>query len=116
MPALQLSCVFGLYNLAAHQLTITCCVEGHIANFGYLLNRKYWGNGYATEAGNTVVNWLMSVPEIYRVWATCDTGNIASARVLEKIGLLREGILRSHTIRPNISPIPRDAFIYAKVR
>ncbi len=96
--------------------TIACCIEGHMADFGYLLNRKYWGNGYATEAGNTVVNCLMSIPEIYRVWATCDTENLASARVLEKIGSVREGILRSHTIRPNISPIPRDAFIYAKVR
>jgi [ribosomal protein S5]-alanine N-acetyltransferase len=49
-------------------------------------------------------------------WATCDSDNLASARVLEKIGLMREGVLRRHTIRPNISPIPRDVFIYAKVR
>jgi [ribosomal protein S5]-alanine N-acetyltransferase len=96
--------------------TIACCLEGHMADFGYLLNRRYWGNGYATEAGYAVVTWLMSVPEIYRVWATCDSDNLASVRVLEKIGLMREGILRRHTIRPNISPIPRDAFIYAKVR
>jgi [ribosomal protein S5]-alanine N-acetyltransferase len=58
--------------------TIAFCVEGHMAEFGYLLNRRYWGNGYATEAGHVVVTWLMSVPEIYRVWTTCDLLKLGS--------------------------------------
>lgn len=96
--------------------TIACWLEDHAAGFGYLLNQKYWGQGYATEAAGAVVDWAMSLPEIYRVWATCDTENLASIRVLEKSGLLREGKLRCYQIRPNISAIPRDAFMYAKVR
>lgn len=96
--------------------TIACCVEGHAADFGYLLNRKYWGQGYATEAAGVVVQWAINLPEIYRVWATCDTENLASARVLEKVGLTCEGRLCCYQIRPNISAVPRDAFMYARVR
>jgi RimJ/RimL family protein N-acetyltransferase len=96
--------------------TIACCVEGHAADFGYLLHQKYWGQGYATEAASVVVQWAISLPEVYRVWATCDTENLASARVLEKSGLVCEGRLRCYQVRPNISAIPRDAFMYARVR
>ncbi len=96
--------------------TIACWVEDHAAGFGYLLNQKYWGQGYATEAACAVVEWAISLPEIYRVWATCDTENLASIKVLEKSGLVCEGRLRCYQIRPNISAIPRDAFMYARVR
>ncbi|MEZ4658682.1 MAG: GNAT family N-acetyltransferase [Caldilineaceae bacterium] len=96
--------------------TIACSVEGHTAEFGYLLNQKYWGNGYATEAARAIVQWAVNLPSVYRVWATCDVENLASARVLEKCGLVCEGRLRCYQIRPNIADIPRDAFIYARVR
>jgi RimJ/RimL family protein N-acetyltransferase len=95
---------------------IGCRIEGYMADFGYVLNRKFWGKGYATEAVNAVVSWVMSLSKIYRVWATCDTKNFASVRVLEKAGLLYEGKLRRSMIRPNLSPIPRDTFIFAKIR
>jgi len=42
--------------------------------------------------------------------------NTASARVLEKIGIEREGILRRYIIHPNISSEPTDFFMYSKVR
>lgn len=96
--------------------SIACWLEDHAAGFGYLLNQNYWGHGYATEAASAVVEWAISLPSIYRVWATCDTENLASVRVLEKSGLVREARLRCYQIRPNISAIPRDAFMYARVR
>jgi len=40
----------------------------------------------------------------------------ASARVLEKLGMSREGVLRRWIIHPNISAEPRDCYVYAKVR
>jgi hypothetical protein len=39
-----------------------------------------------------------------------------AARVLEKLGMSREGVLRRWLIHPNISPEPRDCYAYAKVR
>jgi RimJ/RimL family protein N-acetyltransferase len=94
---------------------ITVHVRKHSAEFGYLMNPQYWNNGYATEASNRIISWLKSESGIYRIWATCDVDNLASARVLEKLGLLREGLLRSFTVRPNISELPRDAWMFAKV-
>ncbi|XGV97550.1 MAG: GNAT family N-acetyltransferase [Leptolyngbya sp. BL-A-14] len=96
--------------------TIACWLEGHIAGFGYLLHQQYWRQGYATEAARALVEWAISLPNIYRVWATCDVENLASVRVLEKCGLVFEGRLRCYAVRPNISAIPRDALMYARVR
>ncbi|HEY1898438.1 MAG TPA: GNAT family protein, partial [Steroidobacteraceae bacterium] len=91
-------------------------VMGHAADFGYVLSRKYWGKGLGTELSLAIVALALSVPGMRRVSATCDAENLASARILEKCGLVREGVLRSLTVRPNISREPRDAFIYSKVQ
>ena len=69
-----------------------------------------------TEALQPLVNWVINQPEIYRVWAVCDCENLASARVLEKIGMTREGVLRRWLIHPNLSDVPRDCLCYAKVK
>ncbi len=95
---------------------ISCRVRGHAADFGYILNPGSWGRGFATEAGKAVVDWVANLAPVARVWATCDADNIASACVLEKLGLSREGVLRAWAIRPNISLEPRDACVYARVR
>ncbi len=95
---------------------VACRPEGHKAELGYVLARSYWGNGYMTEAVSAVVDWLLSVPEVHRVWAVCDTANLASARVMEKVGMTREGILKRWTVHPNVSSEPRDCFVYARVR
>jgi RimJ/RimL family protein N-acetyltransferase len=95
---------------------IACSISGHTAEFGFLLARRFWRNGYATEAACAIVDWIFSVPSIWRLSATCDVENLASARVLEKAGLTREAILRRAIVRPNLSPEPRDAFMYSKVR
>ena len=95
---------------------IASFVDKDAAEFGYLLDRHYWGNGYATEAARAIVAWAFSMPAIRRVWATCDTENVASVRVLEKAGLAYESTLRQAIVRPNISNEPRDAFLYSRVR
>ena len=91
-------------------------VMQHAADLGYLVDRRYWGNGYATAAARAIADWALSTTSIRRIWATCDTENLASARVLEKAGMEREGTLRRAIVRPNLSNEPRDAFIYARVR
>jgi [ribosomal protein S5]-alanine N-acetyltransferase len=95
---------------------IACSVSGHAAEFGFHLSRRFWSQGYATEASRAVVEWVFSVPSLWRLVATCDTENTASARVLEKAGLTLEGPLRRAIVRPNLSSEPRDAFLYSKVR
>lgn len=95
-------------------------VEARIARFkmeiGYVLSRKYWGVGIMPEAARELVDWGLSQLQIYRVWAVCDVENSASARVMEKIGMQREEILRRHSMHPNIGGEPRDCYCYAVVK
>jgi [ribosomal protein S5]-alanine N-acetyltransferase len=59
--------------------------------------------------------WL-AAPSVWRVQAYCDPENGASARVLEKAGLVREGLLRRYIVTPNLGDEPRDVYVYALVR
>jgi len=86
------------------------------ADFGYGIARQYWGNGYTTEAAKVVIVWALQQESIYRVWAICDVENFASARVMEKVGMQKEGILRRFASHPNISSEPRDCYCYSIVK
>jgi RimJ/RimL family protein N-acetyltransferase len=90
--------------------------EPHRLDCGYVLARAFWGRGLMTEALAQVAQWAMRQDGIWRIGAGCDVENLASARVMERAGLAREGILRRWIIHPNISSEPRDWFSYAKVR
>jgi ribosomal-protein-alanine N-acetyltransferase len=90
--------------------------EGFKADVGYAVGRAYGGKGYGTEVLRALLVWAMDDPSIYRVWAVCDVDNIASARVMEKSGMQREGILHRYIIHPGVSKEPRDCFLYAIVK
>ncbi|GAB4542602.1 MAG: GNAT family N-acetyltransferase [Anaerolineales bacterium] len=90
--------------------------EEHQAEIGYVLARAYWGKGYMPEAARALVQWALSQPQVYRVYATTAVENLQSQRVMEKIGMTREGLLRRHVIHPAVSPEPLDSYLYAIVR
>jgi RimJ/RimL family protein N-acetyltransferase len=90
--------------------------SAHRVEFGYVLARPCWGQGLMTEALTEVVAWVLTQPPIFRISAVCDVENIGSARVMEKAGLTREGLLRRWLVHPNIGGDPRDCFSYARVR
>lgn len=83
---------------------------------GYVLAKEHWGRGYMTEALRAVCDAALADPRIWRVWAVCDVENLASARVMEKAGMLLEGTLRKYLVHPNRSDVPRDCLCYARVR
>jgi RimJ/RimL family protein N-acetyltransferase len=62
--------------------------EGYI---GYVLNRNFWSQGYATEAARALLEFGFNKLKLHRIFATCDIKNVASAHVLEKIGMRQEG-------------------------
>jgi RimJ/RimL family protein N-acetyltransferase len=66
------------------------------ADIGYELAPDYWGQGYATEAARAVVRFGFSELRVHRIWADCVADNVGSTRVLEKIGMRREGHLREN--------------------
>jgi ribosomal-protein-alanine N-acetyltransferase len=91
-------------------------VEGDAADVGYVLARSEWGRGFATEALSSVLRFAFSMPDVKRVWAVCDVDNAASARVMEKAGMSREGLVPGFIMHPNLSAEPRDVYQYAATR
>jgi [ribosomal protein S5]-alanine N-acetyltransferase len=89
---------------------------GHKADIGYVLGRRFWGRGLMPEAGRAVLAEAFRDEGVHRIWAVCDVENTASARVLDKLGMTREGLLCRWIVHPNVSPLPRDALVYAVVR
>lgn len=80
---------------------------------GYCLNRRFWNRGYATETAKALVGFGYGELNLHRIFATCDPENLASAHVLEKTGMLREGRLREHKWAKGRW---RDSYLYAIVR
>ncbi len=79
------------------------------AHIGYLLNQKYWGYGYATEVAKALVTVGFSELDVHRIYALCVPDNVGSWRVLEKVGLVREGRLRESILSQGKYC---DAFMY----
>ncbi len=65
---------------------------------GYCFDDRVCGPGYATEAARSLLQWAFNTLDVNPVQAETDTRNTASARVLEKLGFVREGKLREDCI------------------
>lgn len=65
------------------------------ASLGWVIGRKWWGQGLVPEAGMVLRNFLFDQVGFHRVWAKHDGDNPKSGRVMQKIGLLHEGRLRA---------------------
>ena len=63
---------------------------------GFTLAPEYQGRGYATEAVRLLAGYLFGRGK-HRITASCDARNAASAAVLERLGMRREGHLRQST-------------------
>jgi RimJ/RimL family protein N-acetyltransferase len=61
---------------------------------GYELSPAHWRHGYATEAARAMLAFGFEDRQLHRIWASCIVENSASTRVLEKLGMRREGHAR----------------------
>jgi ribosomal-protein-alanine N-acetyltransferase len=66
------------------------------AELGYWIGVPYWGQGFATEAASAVMAFGFETLRLNRIYASHFAGNVASQRVLEKIGMRHEGPARQH--------------------
>jgi RimJ/RimL family protein N-acetyltransferase len=66
------------------------------AELGYCLNRQYWRQGFASEAASAMVAFGFGELGLHRICAKCRPDNIGSAKVLQHIGMTREGHMREH--------------------
>ena len=66
--------------------------SGICAELGWILHRDYWNKGYCTEMGTALMNFAFEELNVRRIIAYCDAENIGSYRVMEKLGMRREGL------------------------
>lgn len=78
-------------TLGAHELR-----QGRVFEIGYSLVRTNWGGGLATEAVARLLDRLFGEDGARRVFADIDPDNTPSHRLLERLGFVREGLLRAH--------------------
>jgi [ribosomal protein S5]-alanine N-acetyltransferase len=83
------------------------------AAMGYCYRAAAWGHGYATEAARELLQWAFDTLDLNRVQAEADTRNLASARVLEKLGFVREGTLREDCV---VDGEVSDSWVYGLLR
>ena len=66
------------------------------AEIGYWIGRRYWNRGYATEAAEAMLMYGFMELGLKRIYAHHMKRNPSSGRVMQKIGMKREGLLRQH--------------------
>ncbi|MFM0213588.1 GNAT family N-acetyltransferase [Paraburkholderia sediminicola] len=64
------------------------------AEIGFSLQRNHWGGGYMSEAASALIEHAFGTLNLRRIEADIDPRNVASARLLERLGFVREGLLR----------------------
>ncbi|MBM6618072.1 GNAT family N-acetyltransferase [Bacillus suaedaesalsae] len=67
--------------------------NGEIA---YWIGEEFWGKGYATEAAEAILQFAFYEKQYHKVFARYFNSNPASGRVMQKLGMIKEGVLIDH--------------------
>ncbi len=87
---------------SAGGINIRFFLDFQVGELGYSIARALWGRGLATEASRAIVAAAFSeYPQLMRIRAMADARNERSHRVLEKLGMTREGLLRKNRLSRN---------------
>lgn len=83
--------------------TITLRIDknNNKGELGYWIGRDFWGNGFATEAVNRMIEFGFNHLNLNKVWASAISRNKASTIVLKKAGLQKEGRLKQNRLLQN---------------
>lgn len=72
--------------------------DNRIAMLGYAISRDRWGEGITPEAARAVIDWGFQTFSLAKIWASTDARHWRSRRVMEKLGMRQEGLLRLHRL------------------
>ena len=73
---------------------VTRDLDNQTAEVGFSLSAAYWGQGVMSEALGAYLRYLFTLPDINRVEAQHDVLNPSSGAVMDKVGMVKEGVLR----------------------
>lgn len=79
-------------------------------DLGYALDSDYQGRGYMSEAVNEILRFGFDALQLHRIWATCDIENAPSRRLMERVGMTKEGILREDKY---LRGLWRNSYLYS---
>lgn len=83
--------------------------HSRVANIGYAIDPNFQSKGYATEAARRIIEFGFSELDLAVIYATCDTRNSASYKVMENCGMKRVG---HHLKHKKIRGYMRDSYRY----
>nr|WP_314546839.1 GNAT family N-acetyltransferase [uncultured Massilia sp.] len=109
---------FGIELLETGELIGNCALHHFFeasrrCEMGYAIGSRHWGRGYVSEALKALVDHGFDVLGLNRIEADIDPRNIASARVLEKLGFRKEGYMPERWI---VHGEPADTVNYGLLR
>ena len=84
----------------------------HQADIGYRINKNYWGQGFAPEAGQAIIKTAFETLGLHRLQLRCFSNNPGSIRVAQKLGLKQEGLIRQGVLINVIT----DYYIFGLVK
>ncbi len=87
----QKSFEFAILYEGQHVGAVSLYVENGVGELGWIVNKAYWRNGFASEAAEAVINYFVENRNVKHFMAHCDTENTASYKVMEKLGMVRTG-------------------------
>lgn len=83
---------------------------------GYSIARAQWGKGLTAEAATAVMGWAFDEFDLAKITAMADVVNTRSSRVMEKLGMRRDGLLRSERPSDAEPGVRQDMVIYSVLR
>jgi ribosomal-protein-alanine N-acetyltransferase len=98
----------GTIGLHGIQLT------DHCAEVGYWIEKSHRGNGICTAALQSILEFSLNILAFRRIEAMADFNNIASQRVMERAGMVRDALLRNRVTKPNGDQIDMVLFSIVK--
>lgn len=85
-------------GLVAGSMSLAVNKNHRRGELGYMVAKEHWNHGYCTEAARALMSFGFKVIDLNRIQATHLTRNPASGRVMQKLGMSREGLLRQHVL------------------
>ena len=115
-PGTQFSWAIVLGGAGVGGIILSVDSKHETGEIDYALAKSHWGRGLMAEAAGAVVDWGFGERGLHRISAQADIRNLRSWRVMEKLGMSREGLFRSHRKDPRPGYPRIDMVFYSLLR
>ena len=115
-PGTQFSWAIVVGGAGVGGIILSVDAKHETGEIDYALAKAHWGRGFMAEAAGAVVDWGFGERGLHRISSQADIRNRRSWRVMEKLGMRREGLFRSHRKAPRPGYPRIDMVFYSLLR